>query len=91
MRAHLATDLLVPKNAIKKSKCFIWCRLGARRPFFLSLSCTEVVPTGVRNNSVRCFQQKRREQEDAAPPIPPPLPQLESLLSAVFQAAEDAL
>ena len=29
-----------------KSKCFIWCRLGlgARAPFFLSLSCTEVVP-----------------------------------------------
>jgi len=24
-----------------KSKCFIWRRLGVRKPFFLSLSCTE--------------------------------------------------
>jgi hypothetical protein len=31
-------------NKIKKSKCFIWYRLGARGPFFLSLSCTEFVP-----------------------------------------------
>src|SRR6516162_3701710 len=28
----------------QKSKCFILCRLGARKPFFLSLRCTEFVP-----------------------------------------------
>ena len=35
---------LVPNHEITNSKCFIWCRLGVRNPFFLSLSCTEVVP-----------------------------------------------
>jgi hypothetical protein len=34
-------DLLVPNHETQKSKCFIWCRLGAKKPFFLSLSCTE--------------------------------------------------
>jgi hypothetical protein len=42
----VVSDPLVP---IKKSKCFIWCRLGARMPFFLSLSCIELVP----NPSIR--------------------------------------
>jgi hypothetical protein len=37
-------DCLDSNHKIKKSKCFIWCRLGARKPFFLSLSCTEFVP-----------------------------------------------
>jgi hypothetical protein len=33
------TERLDSNNRIKKSKCFIWCRLGAREPFFLSLCC----------------------------------------------------
>jgi hypothetical protein len=37
-------DLLDSNNKIKKTKCFMWCRLGTRNPFFLSLGCTEVVP-----------------------------------------------
>jgi hypothetical protein len=32
-------------NRIKNFKYFIGCRLGARGPLFLSLSCTEFVPT----------------------------------------------
>ncbi len=37
-------DLLDSNNGIKKSKCFIWCRLQARNAFFLSLSCTDTCP-----------------------------------------------
>ena len=33
------TDPLDSNNKIKKIKCFILCRLGTRKPFFLSLSC----------------------------------------------------
>jgi len=36
-------DCLDSNKKLKKSKCFIWCRLRARA-FFLSLSCTEFVP-----------------------------------------------
>ena len=32
-------ESLDSNNKIKKFKCFILCRLGARKPFFLSLSC----------------------------------------------------
>ena len=46
------TELLVPNNRVKKSKCFVWCRLGTKMPFFLSLSCTEVVPNFDRQNLV---------------------------------------
>ncbi len=35
---------LIPNHELTNSKYFIWCRLGVRRTFFLSLSCTEVVP-----------------------------------------------
>ncbi len=39
-------DPLVPNRKIQKSKCFIWCRLGTRKPFFLSphlsRTCTDV-------------------------------------------------
>ena len=38
------SDPLVPNYATKKSKSFIWCRLGTKSRSFLSLSCTEVVP-----------------------------------------------
>ena len=44
-------DRLDSNNRIKKSKCFIWCRLGARGPFFLSLSCAEFVPN---SQSTQC-------------------------------------
>ena len=37
-------DRLDSNNKIKKTKCFIWRRLGSRKPFFLSLRCTEFVP-----------------------------------------------
>src|ERR1022692_5084985 len=36
---------LVPNYESTNSKCFIWCRLGNSVPLFLSLSCTEVVPS----------------------------------------------
>jgi hypothetical protein len=39
-----AHERLDSNNKIKKSKCFILCRLGAGKPFFLSLSLTEFVP-----------------------------------------------
>ena len=26
---------------LKNQSCFIWCRLGTRKPFFLSVGCTE--------------------------------------------------
>ena len=42
-------DRLDSNKKLKKSTCFIQCRLGTRKPFFLSLSCTEFVP-----NSVPC-------------------------------------
>src|SRR5580692_2741582 len=29
---------------LKNPKCFAWCRLGTRKPFFLLFRCTEVVP-----------------------------------------------
>ncbi len=35
----------------KNSDCLGWCRLGIRKSFFLSLSCTELVP---RNRKVAC-------------------------------------
>ena len=38
---RIICEHLVPNNQIEKSKCFTWCRLGARKPFFLSLSCTD--------------------------------------------------
>ena len=31
-----------PEKFLQKSKCFIWCRLGAGKPFFLLLGCTEL-------------------------------------------------
>jgi hypothetical protein len=37
------SDLLVPNYESANSKCFIWCRLGST-PFFLSLTCTELIP-----------------------------------------------
>jgi hypothetical protein len=37
-------DRLDSNKKLKKSKCFIWCRIEAREPLFLSLSCTEFVP-----------------------------------------------
>src|SRR6267142_1116731 len=43
-REDLNLRPLVPNCESQNSKCFIWCRLGTGEPFFLSLSCTEVVP-----------------------------------------------
>ena len=40
-----------PEPRKSNSKCFIWCRLGASEPFFLSLSCTEVVPNWTRSEA----------------------------------------
>jgi hypothetical protein len=37
----LSSDPLVPNYETTNSKCFIWCRLGASKPPFLSLSCTD--------------------------------------------------
>ena len=50
-------DRLDSNYKIKKSKCFIWCRLGARGPFFLSLSCTEFVPN---SQSTQCCVEHGR-------------------------------
>jgi hypothetical protein len=44
-------DRLDSNKKLKKSKCFIQCRLGTRKPFFLSLSCTEFVPN---SQSTQC-------------------------------------
>jgi hypothetical protein len=41
------SDPLVANYESTNSKCFIWCRLGSSAPFFLSLSCTVVVPKRV--------------------------------------------
>jgi hypothetical protein len=46
---------LVPNYETQNSKCFIWCRLTIGTPFFLSLSCTEVVPKlGARRSALNC-------------------------------------
>ena len=45
------TDRLDSNKKLKKSKCFIWCRIEAREPLFLSLSCTEFVPN---SQSTQC-------------------------------------
>ena len=50
-RLQTKIDRLDSNNRVKKSKCFIWCRLGTRGPFFLSLSCTEFVPN---SQSTQC-------------------------------------
>jgi hypothetical protein len=47
----VAADLLDSNKELKKSKCFIWCRIEAREPLFLSLSCTEFVPN---SQSTQC-------------------------------------
>src|ERR1022692_1600746 len=39
-----SSDPLVRNYGSTNSKCFVWCRLGSSAPFFLSLSCTELVP-----------------------------------------------
>jgi serine/threonine protein kinase len=44
-------DCLDSNKKLKKSKCFIWCRIEAREPLFLSLSCTEFVPN---SQSIQC-------------------------------------
>ena len=44
-------DCLDSNKKLKKSKCFILCRLGTRKPFFLSLNCTEFVPN---SQSIQC-------------------------------------
>ena len=44
-------DRLDSNKNLKKSKCFIQCRLGTRKPFFLSLNCTEFVPS---SQSIQC-------------------------------------
>ena len=45
------TERLDSNKELKKSKCFIWCRIEAREPLFLSLSCTEFVPN---SQSTQC-------------------------------------
>jgi len=47
-------DCLDSNKKLKKSKCLIQCRLGTRKPFFLSLNCAEFVP-----NSQRTFVRDR--------------------------------
>ena len=47
--AFAAEIALVPNYESKNSKCFIWCRLGNSIAFFLSLSCTDVVPKGLNS------------------------------------------
>jgi hypothetical protein len=44
-REDLNLRPLVPNYESRNFKCFIWCRLGASEPFFLSLSCTELDKT----------------------------------------------
>jgi len=43
----IMADCLDSNQKLKKSKCFIQCRLGTRNPFFLSLNCTEFVPNSI--------------------------------------------
>jgi len=47
-----------PNQESQNSKCFIWCRLGTSEPLFLSLNCTEVVPSFAPNeNPKTCTAQ----------------------------------
>ena len=52
VRRRRRTPRLDSNNRIKKFKCFIWCRIEAREPLFLSLSCTEFVPN---SQSIQCW------------------------------------
>ena len=57
---------LVPNYQGQNSKCFTWCRLGTRTPFFLSLSCTEVVPKILA--SLHCAEPCLRPAKSALDP-----------------------
>jgi hypothetical protein len=50
-RSQKRVNRLDSNRKLKKSKCFIQCRLGTRKPFFLSLKCTEFVPN---SQSIQC-------------------------------------